>query len=155
VTAADYHVRRATESDQAEITASVRGARLNPRNLHWERFVVAERDGRLVGVAQVRQYADGVRELASLAVHPPVRGLGVGTALVDALLAGDDEPTYAIVDRRYAPHYARWGFGPVSPRALPRSVARVYRIGRIVTAVGSTLRPERIRLIPLHRPGRG
>jgi N-acetylglutamate synthase-like GNAT family acetyltransferase len=154
MTAVDFHVRRATESDQPEITALVRGARLNPRNIHWERFVVAEHNGRLVGAAQVRQYADGVRELASLVVHPPVRRAGVGTAMVDALLAGDDQPTYAIVDRRYAPHYARWGFAPVSPGALPRSVARVYRIGRIVTAVGSALLSERIRLIPLHRPGR-
>jgi N-acetylglutamate synthase-like GNAT family acetyltransferase len=47
-------VRKADQEDQAAITALVRQARLNPRNLSWARFVVAETDQGIVGAAQVR-----------------------------------------------------------------------------------------------------
>src|SRR5690348_9665673 len=63
-------VRRARPDDQPVITAMVRRARLNPAGLQWEQFVVGERDGRAVGVAQVRRYSDGTKELASLVVSP-------------------------------------------------------------------------------------
>ena len=82
-------VRRARQDDQPVISAMVRRARLNPANLHWDRFVIAERDGRAVGVAQLRRHSDGAIELASLVVEPDVRGQGIAGQLVDVLLAGE------------------------------------------------------------------
>jgi GNAT superfamily N-acetyltransferase len=79
-------VRRARPDDQPVITAMVRRARLNPAGLHWEQFVVGERGGRAVGVAQLRRHSDGTKELASLAVEPGAREHGIGTQMVDALL---------------------------------------------------------------------
>jgi N-acetylglutamate synthase-like GNAT family acetyltransferase len=144
-------IRRATEADQQAVTAMVRGARLNPRNLHWQRFVVAEHDGVIIGTAQLRLHPDGVRELASLVVEPGMRDQGVASRLVDALLTGDEEEDYMLVDRRFAHHYERWGFRQVNTRDLPRSLARQYRIGRVVTAVASVVLRRRIRLVPLKR----
>jgi Acetyltransferase (GNAT) family len=83
-------VRRARSDDQPVITAMVRRARLNPAGLHWEQFVVGERNGRPVGVAQLRRHSDGAKELASLAVEPGAREHGIATQMVDALLAGRD-----------------------------------------------------------------
>jgi N-acetylglutamate synthase-like GNAT family acetyltransferase len=148
-------VRRATAEDQGAITALVRSTRLNPSRLAWPGFAVAERDGRLVGTAQLRRYSDGAVELASLVVEPAARQAGVATSMVDALLEGETGPVYTIVDRRFAAHFGRWGFTPVPLAALPRSVRRVLRIGRGVTAVGSLVRRSRIRLVPLRRPGTG
>lgn len=145
-------VRQAREDDQPVISAMVRRARLNPANLGWKRFVIAERDGRAVGVAQLRRHPDGATELASLVVEPEVRGHGIAGQMVDALLAEEQAPVYTLIDRRFAGHFTRWGFTPVDPSRLPRSIARVHRIGRIVTAVGSVLRRQRIRIIPLLRP---
>jgi amino-acid N-acetyltransferase len=147
-------VRRARPDDQPVITAMVRRARLNPAGLHWEQFVVGERDGRAVGVAQLRRHPDGAKELASLVVEPRARGHGIATQLVDALLAGETAAVYALIDRRFAGHFARWGFRQVGPGELPRSVSRTYLIGRAVTTLGSLLRWQRIRIVPLLRPAR-
>lgn len=147
-------VRRARDTDQPVIRAMVRRARLNPADLHWERFVVAERDSRTVGVAQLRRHPDGATELASLVVEPDAQRQGVAVQMVDALLADEQAPVHALIDRRFVGHFARWGFAPVGPRQLPRSVARNYRIGRIVTTLGSVLRRRRIRIVPLLRPVR-
>ena len=145
-------VRRAQEPDQTAITAMIRRARLNPAGLHWERFMVAEDDGRIVGVAQVRLHRDGAHELASLAVAPEVRGRGIATLLIDALVRAETSDLYTLIDRPYADHFRRWGFRPIASARLPRSVARVHRIGRIVTGVASITTRRRIRIVPLHRP---
>jgi N-acetylglutamate synthase-like GNAT family acetyltransferase len=147
-------VRRARPDDQPVITAMVRRARLNPAGLHWEQFVVGERDGRAVGVAQLRRHSDGTKELASLAVEPGAREHGVATQMVDALLAGETAAVYALIDRRFVGHFARWGFRQVGRSELPRSVSRIYLIGRAVTTLGSLLRRQRIRIVPLLRPAR-
>ena len=144
-------VRRARADDQPVITAMVRRARLNPADLQWQRFVIAERDGQAVGVAQLRRHSDGCKELASLVVEPESRGHGIAAQMVDVLLADERWPVYALIDRRFMDHFARWRFAPIDPRQLPRSVLRVYRIGRVVTAVGSVLRRQRIRIVPLLR----
>lgn len=144
-------VRRAGQDDQAAIVALVRQARLNPRNLAWPRFVVAETDREIVGVAQVRLHSDGAHELASLVVQPASRGQGIAAALIDALLAEERGEVYTLIDRRFRPHFERWGFRAVDPGQLPRSVSRVYRVGRVVTAIGSLLNRERIRIVPLKR----
>ena len=147
-------VRPATADDQADITRLVHQARLNPRGLDWLGFVIAEADGATVGVAQVRRHPDGSRELASLVVLPEHRGHGVAGSMIDALLVDETGPVLAIVDRRYAQHFARWDFRVVDADDLPRSMARQLRIGRIVTTIGSLLTRRRIRLLPLRRPPR-
>jgi amino-acid N-acetyltransferase len=147
-------VRRACAEDQPVITALVRQARLNPANLQWQRFVIAERDSHAVGVAQLRRHSDGSNELASLVVELDSRGHGIATQMVDALLADERGPVYTLIDRRFADHFARWRFIPIDPGQLPPSVLRVYRIGRVVTSVGSALRRHRIRIVPLFRPAR-
>jgi len=144
-------VRRAREEDEPVIRTMVRRARLNPANLKWERFVIAERDGRTVGVAQLRRHSDGAIELASLFVEPDARRHGIAAHMVDALLADERAPVITLIDRRFVEHFSQWGFAQVDPGQLPRSVARGYRIGRVVTAVGSVLRRERIRIVPLLR----
>jgi amino-acid N-acetyltransferase len=147
-------VRRARPDDQPVITAMVRRARLNPAGLHWEQFVVGELDGRAVGVAQLRRHSDGTKELASLVVEPGAREHGIATQLVDALLADETAAVYALIDRRFVDHFVRWGFSQVGPSELPRSVSRIYMIGRAVTTVGGLLRRQRIRIVPLLRSAR-
>jgi amino-acid N-acetyltransferase len=147
-------VRRARPDDQPVITAMVRRVRLNPAGLHWEQFVVGERDGRAVGVAQLRRHPDGTRELGSLAVEPGAREHGIATQMVNALLAGETAAVYALIDRRFAGHFARWGFRQAGPGELPRPVSRTCVIGRAVTTLGSLLRWQRIRIVPLLRPAR-
>jgi len=95
-------IRRATVGDQAAISRLVRQARLNPRNLDWRRFVIAEAGASPIGVAQVRRHPDGGRELASLVVLSEHRDRGVAARLIDALLADEPGPVFTLVDRQYA-----------------------------------------------------
>jgi N-acetylglutamate synthase-like GNAT family acetyltransferase len=144
-------IRRANAADQTDITTMVRRARLNPRALQWSHFVVAEHEGHIVGVAQVRPHPDGARELASIVVEPEHRGQQIASRLIDTLLSDDPGRMYMLVDRPFANHYRRWGFHPISPRALPNSISRQYRIGRVVTTIGSLALRRHIRIIPLER----
>ena len=147
-------VRRARPDDQPVITAMVRRARLNPSGLRWHRFVVSERYGRAVGVAQLREYSDGTKELASLVVEPGERQHGIATQMVDALLADETAAVYALIDQRFVGHFARWGFRQVNPGGLPRPLHRTYLIGCAVTTGASLLRSQRIRIVPLLRQSR-
>jgi hypothetical protein len=61
---------------------------------------------------------------------------------------------YALIDRRFVGDFARWGFRQVGRSELPRSVSRIYLIGRAVTTLGSLPRRLRIRIVPLLRPAR-
>jgi N-acetylglutamate synthase-like GNAT family acetyltransferase len=150
---AHVEVRPGREQDQAAITTMIRRARLNPADLQWPHFMIAEQDGQIVGVAQVRVHPDGANELASLAVAPASRGNGVATRLVDALLRDQTADVYTLVDRRFVDHFRRWDFEWIGAAQLPRSVRRVYRIGRLVTALASVLVRRRIRIVPLRRQG--
>jgi putative flavoprotein involved in K+ transport len=144
-------IRRAREADQSHITTMVRAARINPRGLQWPRFVVAEDEGRIVGVAQIRHHPDGAHELASLVVDPQRRGERIASRMIENLLSDDHGRLYMVVDRPFAKQYERWGFQPVGRKELPRSLSREYRIGRIVTTIGSAIVRRRIRIVPLER----
>lgn len=91
---AGVSIRSATFADVAEIVAlidlNVASGELLPRTaefvqLHADHFLVAERDGRVVGCVHLDEYAPSLAEVRSLAVAPDAQGLGVGVGLVDAL----------------------------------------------------------------------
>jgi amino-acid N-acetyltransferase len=87
-------IRSATPSDAAAIVAlidlNVPSGELLPRSaefvrLHADHFLVAERDGRVVGCVHLDEYAPSLAEVRSLAVAPDAQGLGVGVGLIAAL----------------------------------------------------------------------
>jgi N-acetylglutamate synthase-like GNAT family acetyltransferase len=123
-------LRRATAEDARAINQLIRRVRINPLGLDWRRFLVAEDAGGVVGCVQVKPHQGGVRELASLAVVPERQGQGVGTMLVDALLAREWGELYLICVEPMTSYYARFGFAVVEPAAIPRSLKPLYRIGR-------------------------
>jgi amino-acid N-acetyltransferase len=128
-------IRKAQPADQTAILDLVRSERLNPTRLYAKNFHVAEAEGRLIGAVQLRPHKDGARELGSLVVTQEWRGMRVAAALIEALLAGCDEPVHMITDGRFAPHYERWGFAPVPAGMLPRSIRFNYRMGRLARAM--------------------
>ena len=132
-------VRYAIESDQAAIVALVRSERLNPNDLHWERFVVASDGVALVGAVQLRPNADGSHELSSLVVRPHVRSRGVATRMIELLTGERRERLYAVTRRVNVPRFARWGFAPVHPRHAPREVQRRRCMGLLAGGVFSLL----------------
>jgi amino-acid N-acetyltransferase len=144
-------IRPAVEADRAEIESMVRSARLNPRNLHWNRFLVAEEKGRVVGIRQVKVHGGGTREVASGVVLPGYRRRGTSAELMRAVLARERGPLYLMCDEKWARYYERFGFCRGAPAELPPDFRKEYRIGRIVTSILSLFVRRRLRIIPMKR----
>ena len=144
-------IRPARQEDQDTIVSFIRQAKLNPRNLKWKNFLVAEENGQVVGIRQVKVYEQGTREIASGFVLPEYRRRGISAQLMKALLAGEVGPLYTMVNQKRAPYYEQFGFRRVDVNQLPSDFRNEYRIGRIVTTLLSLFSKERIRIIPLKR----
>lgn len=155
-TAAGVIVRRAVVADQAAIVALVRSERLNPRGLDWERFWVAAAEGVVIGAAQIRNHADGAREVGSVVVEPGHRNRGVASRLLDALLAEATDELYLVTRRALVRYYGRWGFEPTALGRVPRSVRANFWLGQLVGGATACLHgrlPRRLHV--LRRPARG
>jgi len=126
------NIRPARAEDRATITAMVRGARLNPMDLRWSRFLVAEDATGIVGVGQIRPHPD-VSELASLVVREDQRGKGVGGQLVRALMARSSSALVLFCRPQLESYYARFGFRAVGVKEAPPSLRTRYAIGRFIT----------------------
>jgi N-acetylglutamate synthase-like GNAT family acetyltransferase len=132
-----FTVRRAERKDRFTIRVMVYRACLNPFGINWERFVVAEADGRVIGVRQVRILRDGTREIASGVVLPAFRRLGVGTRLMESLLERERGPLYLMCDGKWEHYYRQFGFQVVENEDLPGSFRREYGIMRILFETAS------------------
>lgn len=144
-------VRPARQEDQETIVAFVRQAKLNPRHLHWQNFIVAELDNQLVGIRQVKTHRQGTREVASGFVLPDYRRQGISARLMNELLAREKGPLYTMVNEKRAPYYAAFGFRREAVNRLPLDFLFEFLLGRIVTALMSLLGRERLRIIPMKR----
>ena len=151
MTLAEITIRRAVEGDQAEIRTMVRAEALNPRNLDWSRFLVAEVGERIVGSQQVRVHSGGTREIASRVVLPQFRGRGIGTELMRAALVREPGPLYVQCSAKWAPYYERFGFRRVKPSELTPDLRREHRIARAVVALRSLYLRRRLSVVPMKR----
>jgi N-acetylglutamate synthase-like GNAT family acetyltransferase len=131
-------LRRALPGDQPAIESLVRSERLNPTGLQWWHFVVAVDPNGLAGAVQLREHADGTRELGSLVVRPELRGQGLSAQLIDLLLRSVHERVLLITHESMVPYFARWGFSPLAAAMAPRPLRRnlcLGRLGRLVSWV--------------------
>jgi N-acetylglutamate synthase-like GNAT family acetyltransferase len=127
-------IRPATENDQPAIRRLIAEVRLPGMNLQWPNFLVAEKDGEMVGMGQVKSHGDGSRELASIAVVPKRQGEGVGTAVIKALLAREAGVVLHLSCRRELEgYYERFGFRRVAPAAYPPYFRRTTRMADLIT----------------------
>jgi N-acetylglutamate synthase-like GNAT family acetyltransferase len=117
-TSAEITLRRATETDQPVIRRMVTCECLNPRDVHWQNFLIAEQDERIVGIGQIRLHGT-IKELGSLVVAPEVRGQGVGAALVRALEARAGLPLYLMCGAHNVGYYTRLGYRDLPDRERP------------------------------------
>ncbi len=146
-----FNIRPARLEDQETIVSFIRQAKINPRNLHWERFLVAEVDGQIIGVRQVKVHAQGTREVASGFVLPEYRRRGVSAHLMKEILARETGPLYTMVSEKRTGYYEQFGFQQVAVAQLPPDFRKEYRIGRIVTSLISMFRKDKIRIVPMKR----
>jgi amino-acid N-acetyltransferase len=144
-----FIIRPASADDQFAITAIVRAARINPSDLDWQRFLLAQWGQDIVGVGQVKPHEDGSRELASIAVVPEWQGNGVGGALIRALLARETGPLHLMCNADWEHYYERFGFQRLDRPAMPRYFRRFMRVAPAVRLLSF----NRLRLIVMGREG--
>ena len=106
-------LRWANEEDAPSIKRIVWEAHLNPLGIAWPRFLVAEDEGRIVGIGQVKVHGDGSRELASIATVPDRQGEGIATAIINALLSTQAGTLYLTCRAPNEKFYERFGFRKV------------------------------------------
>ena len=123
----------------------IRAERLDPFNVHWENFIVAELDERIVGIGQVKPFPNA-RELGSLAVVADQRRCGVGAALINALLSRERGQLVLFCLAFRERYYAKFGFRRAALRDLPSSLKLKYIFGSAFTFL------FRQRLITMIRP---
>jgi amino-acid N-acetyltransferase len=145
-------LRPATAGDRRAIRSIVWAARINPLELDWRRFLVAEEAGRVVGVGQVKPLKDGSRELASIAVIPEVQGQGIGRAIVEALIAREGGPLVLTCQAGLEPYYRRFGFERLPAGAASPALAARIRLGNRMVGLGRLLGQELGEIIAMARP---
>jgi N-acetylglutamate synthase-like GNAT family acetyltransferase len=143
-------IRPATEADQPRILRLIREVRLPRMNLRWPNFVVAQEDGEVVGMGQVKSHGDGSRELASIAVVPARQGQGIGSAIIETLLAREPGVVLHLSCRsQLEGYYERFGFARLEPTLYPpyfrRTTLLVSRITRLFGLHLLVMRREAVR----------
>ncbi len=141
-------IRPAVLEDQETIRSMVRAAHLNPLDLDWQHFLVAEDSGRIAGIGQVKSHRDGSRELASLVVLPDRRRQSIGGALIRALLEREPAAVYLMCRQSLQAYYARFGFEKIEPEEMPRFFRRFFRLAGVISKI--VRRPSQ--LIVMKRP---
>jgi N-acetylglutamate synthase-like GNAT family acetyltransferase len=129
----------------------IRAANINPMGLNWERFLVAEGQGQIVGIGQIKPHHDGSRELASIAVIPERQHQGIASQLIEALIARENGPLYLMCQQTLQGFYARFGFKRIKQDQMPRYFRRTTRLAAVFISIASVLSQEKIELIIMKR----
>jgi amino-acid N-acetyltransferase len=131
----NLRVRRATPADVRAIGELlgpyIQRGELLPRDPadiqdsidHW---VVAADRGRIIGCGSLVSYSEELSEVRSLAVAPPYRGLGIGRALMSALVeTGRDMGFHRLFAlTRAVPFFVQAGFNKIEMTEIPEKVWR-------------------------------
>ena len=116
-------LRPALAEDQPTILAMIREARLDPTSLKWQNFTLAQSDGHIVGIAQIKPFAD-CREFGSFAVRREWRNRGVGKLLIETLLAHETGDVYLMCNAPMMPYYRKYKFEQIGFDVAPGTLRR-------------------------------
>jgi N-acetylglutamate synthase-like GNAT family acetyltransferase len=147
-------IRAATEADAAAIRDLIRAAWLNPRDLDWRRFLVADDGGTIVACAQVRTHDRGSRELASVAVMSSRQGEGIGRAISEAAIAREPvRPLFLYTESRTVRYWEKFGFRVIEGDEIPEDLRGSLRPARVAMAAVSIARREHYAISVMRRDG--
>ena len=145
-------IRAATETDAPAIRALIRQAQLNPRDLDWRRFLVAEDDRGIVACVQVRGHWGGSRELASAAVARSHRGRGIGGAIAEAAISREPiRPLYLYSESRTEAFWAKLRFRTIDGSSIPRDLRVTLLMARVAAVVFTVVMRHRYRIVTMRR----
>ena len=127
-------IRPAIAADQATITSIVRKVGINRSGLDWQRFLVAETDGQIVGIGQIKPHPE-CRELASIGMLPEWQRQGIASRIIRELLAKESGPLYLMCLHHNEPFYLRFGFRRIKTNDMPPYFRKINRFMKVFTPV--------------------
>jgi N-acetylglutamate synthase-like GNAT family acetyltransferase len=140
-------LRPAQASDQKTINAIIHSARINPTHLNWQRFILAVDGDSIVGVGQIKNYKDGSRELASIAVISAYQHQGIASQIIQALMKEEQGIIYLFCRAKLADFYRRFSFEVFPFQELPPELAKINGITEWVIVTLSRLFPQKFAII--------
>lgn len=145
-------IRAATEADAPAIRDLIHAARLNPSDLDWRRFLVADDAGTVVACAQVRTHDQGSREVASVAVVSTRRGEGIGRLISEAAIAREPvRPLFLYTESRTADYWERFAFRVIEGDDIPADMRGSLRLARVATRAISMFTHEHHAIVVMRR----
>lgn len=143
----DLTLRPALETDAPSIRDLIHHVGINPLDLDWRHFVVAENaDGSFIGCAQLKPHRDGSLELASLAVEDEYHRQGVARALIEHLLAHSPRPLYLMCRPVLVPFYEKFGFRVCGTETMPPYFRRIRSLVQALVVLKRGAGPAIMRL---------
>jgi N-acetylglutamate synthase-like GNAT family acetyltransferase len=125
----NYEIRPALGSESAQIKDLINLVGINPTGLDWKRFIVAVNEsGQVIACGQIKPHGADIRELASIAVVPECRGLGLARAVIEMLLRENPRPLYLMCISHNGPMYEKFGFRVIAEKKMPRYFARIKKL---------------------------
>ena len=124
-----FTLRPAVKQDAPAIRRLIWRVRINPTGLDWRHFILAvDENGELLGSGQIKPHRDGTKELASIAVQPEARQLGIASAIITHLLAENTPPLYLICASPLGVFYQRFGFIELEVEDMPPDLKARWRL---------------------------
>jgi N-acetylglutamate synthase-like GNAT family acetyltransferase len=135
----NHIIRHALETESTQIKDLIHLVGINPSGLDWKRFVVAvNENGQVIACGQIKPHGADIRELASIAVQPEYRGLGLARAVIEILLRENPRPLYLMCILHNGPMYEKFGFQEIEDRQMPRYFARIKNLFNIADVFRKT-----------------
>lgn len=125
----NFTLRPATEAEASQIRDLIHLVGINPTGLDWKRFVVIiDAEGRVVACGQIKLHGQDVRELASIAVTPEMRGRGLARRIIEHLLKDSPRPLYLMCLSKMGPLYEKFGFRRITYEEMPKYFQRLSKL---------------------------
>jgi amino-acid N-acetyltransferase len=131
----NLRIRTATAADERLIKSLINRAQLDPSNVHWENFMVAEHEGEVIGIGQLKPYPD-CTELGSLVTLSAYRGKGVAASIVKALEAKATFPLYLICREMMESYYESFGYKKIPFQEAPTSLKLKLLVSSLYRLIG-------------------
>jgi N-acetylglutamate synthase-like GNAT family acetyltransferase len=135
----NHIIRHALESESTQIDGLIHLVGINPSGLDWKRFIVAVNEaGQVIACGQIKPHGGDIRELASIAVDPKFRGLGLARAVIEMLLSENQGMMYLMCLSHNGPMYEKFGFQVIESKQMPSYFARIQKLFSIADVFRKT-----------------
>lgn len=111
---------KASQKDEIAITNLLKSLSGDKSGFDIDKFYIAKDEDKLIGCVRIKIFEGGCRELSSLVVDPKYQHQGIGSKLVEKILAQEQSrPIFLLTSLNKELFYKKFGFTIVGAQELP------------------------------------